>query len=612
MPDRRAARSRRPGGLTALVTGLVAAAVVASGCSVIPAGNSPQPASAPAPPAGAGPCCGLLVRGPQVGWDAQQVVTYFLLASAIGTNHYAAARQYLTKGASDTWHPGSAVTILAQEPKLTVPPGRVNGPVTKSYVVVSGTEQARLNSAGQYIAASGGVTAPNEDFALQYSKGLWKISQLGAGKISHELLLTSYLFHLEYTPRNLYYYGGRNGKLVPYPVFVPIHGTNPAVTLINDLISGPGPWLAGGAQSAFPPASHPVLPIQVFPGPSGGRTAVVNIHVPPQPPGFDVQAMAAQLVATLTSPVYSTPLFRAVKLKINGRPWSPPHTGDTLSLSTYQRDIPQWAAGEKAYYLSQGGSLRSLTPPGNGAAVLRGTGNAPVTLSQIAVSPGGNHLAGLTAQANDVYTGNLVSPPGGRQSLTQLHSQFPGIKFTSLSWDRLGDLWVTGVTKADGRGVWVLPDGQGPGVQVTGSSYSGRITDLRVAPDGNRVAMIAGTGTHAHLVLAAIMRDHASFLLGTAAPLRPILPPVSALTWYDEDHLLVVTGTGAESQLWEVPLDGDNPVSLTKQPGILTVTAAGQGNPEYLGFAGDRLQEAAGPNQPLTDIPAGQAIIYPG
>jgi Lipoprotein LpqB beta-propeller domain len=613
MPDSRAARPRRPGGLTALVTGLVAAAVVASGCSVIPAGNSPQPASAPAPPAGAGPCCGLLVRGPQVGWDAQQVVTYFLLASAIGTNHYAAARQYLTKGASDAWHPGSAVTILTQEPKLSVPPGRVNGPVDKSYVLVSGQEQARLNSAGQYIAASGGVTAPKEEFALQYGKGIWKISQLGtgAGKISHELLLTSYLFHLEYTPRNLYYYGGRNGKLVPYPVFVPIHGTSPAVTLINDLIAGPGPWLAGGAQSAFPAESQLVLPIQVFPGPSGGRTAVVNIHVPPQPPGFKVQAMAAQLVATLTSPVYSAPLFRAVKLKINGRPWSPRHSGDTLSLSTYQRDIPQWAAGEKAYYLSQDGSLRSLAPSGHGAAVLKGAGPAPVTLSQIAVSPGGNHLAGLTAQANNVYTGNLVNASGGRQSLTQLRSQFPGIKFTSLSWDRLGDLWVTGVTKA-GPGVWVLIGGQTPAIQATLSTDTGRITDLRVAPDGNRVAMIAGTGTHAHLVLAAIMRDHAGFLLGTPAPLRPSLPPLSALTWYDEDHLLVVTGTGDQSQLWEVPLDGDNPVSLTKQPGILTVTAAGQGNPLYLGFAGDRLQEAAGPNQPLTDIPAGQAITYPG
>ncbi len=135
--------------------------------------------------------------------------------------------------------------------------------------------------------------------------------------------------------------------------------------------------------------------------------------------------------------------------------------GDTLSLSTYQRDIPQWPAGEKAYYLSQGGSLRSLTARQvRGSAVLRGKGNAPVTLSRIAVSPGGNHLAGLAGPANTVYTGKLVIAPGGRQSLTQLRAQFPGFTCTSLSWDRLGDLWVTGVNKS-GAGVWVLPGGVG-------------------------------------------------------------------------------------------------------------------------------------------------------
>ena len=83
VPDPRAARSRRPGLLTALVTALVAAALVASGCAVIPSAASPQAASAPGPPPGAGPCCGLLVRPPQVGWPPQQVVKYFLLASAI-------------------------------------------------------------------------------------------------------------------------------------------------------------------------------------------------------------------------------------------------------------------------------------------------------------------------------------------------------------------------------------------------------------------------------------------------------------------------------------------------------------------------------------------------
>jgi hypothetical protein len=614
MPDPRAARRRRPGGLVTLVSGLVAATVVASGCSVIPGGNGPQPASAPAPPAGAGPCCGLRVRGPQGDWSPAEVVTNFLLASAIGAHHYAAARQYLTAKASRAWHPGSAVTILTQAPALSQLPGRVSAPGTKG-VLVTGQEQARLSSTGQYITASGG--APTESFDLQYAKGVWKINELFSGvsgKVSNVLLLTSYLFHLEYTPRNLYYYGGRTGKLLPYPVFVPVQGTNPAVTLINDLISGPTGWLEGGAASAFPPRSHLVQPIQVFPGPSGGRTAVVNIAVPPRSPGLNEQAIAAQLVTTLTSPVYSTPLFRSVKLKINGRPWSPGHGGDTLSLATYQRDSPQWPPGEKAYYLSPDGGLRSRTAMSeHGSTVLRGTGTAPVTLSQVAVSPDGGRVAGLagpdglSGPANTVYTGTLASP-GGQQSVERLRAQFTGTKFTSLSWDSLGDLWVTG---KGGTGVWVLIDGQAPAVRVT-PSESGRITDLRVAPDGTRVAMIVGTGPNAHVALAAITHDNGAFQLSTPDPLGPSLPPVTALTWYDEDHLLVVTGSGSRTQVWEVPVDGDNPTRRYTVAGILTVTAAGPDNPLYLGLAGNRLETASGPNRPLADIPPGQAIIYPG
>jgi Lipoprotein LpqB beta-propeller domain len=612
MADPCGARSRRPGGRTGLVTSLVAAAVVASGCSVIPAGAGPQPAAAPPPPAGAGPCCGLLVRPPQVGWGPSEVVENFLLASAIGANHYAVARQYLTKKASDAWHPGSAVTILTQEPKVSMQPGRLSGPTTENVVAVSGQVQARLDSAGQYIAVPGGVTAPT-DFVLQYAKGLWKISQFSTtpGKVSNELLLTSDLFHLEYTPRNLYYWG-RAGELVPYPVFVPIQGTNPAGTLINDLVSGPKGWLDGAAGTAFPAEAHLAQPIQVFPGPSGGRTAVVNIAVPPHTPGLSVQAMAAQLVTTLTSPVYSAPLFRSVKLKINGLPWQPPHGGATLRLGSYQPRIPQLATGERAYYLSQDGSLHSLTaqPGRGGATVLRGPGTTQVTLSQIAVSPDGRHLAGLAGPANTVYTGSLVTSDGGQhQSLTQLRSQFSGIKFTSLSWDRLNDLWVTGTTR-NGPGIWVLIGGQGPGLRVP--SDLGRVTDLRVAPDGTRVAMIVRTGADADLMLAAVLHDRAGFLLSTPDPLGPSLPPLTSLTWFDEDHLLVVTGSQADSQLWQVPVDGDNPKPLIKQAGILTVTAAGPRNPLYLSLAGGKKETAVGPYQPVGDITAGQAVIYPG
>ena len=619
MPDRRPALSCRPRRWTALVTGLVAAAALAGGCSFIPAGTGPQAASAPAPPPGAGPCCGLLVRGPQPGWNPEDVVKNFLLASAIRANDFQVARQYLTKAANRAWRPRTRVTILTTEPRETLLQPHVPGPGTNPTVLVAGQEQAILNDTGQYIPAAGGKPKdqPTEEFALQKVNGVYKIDQLippgGHSNVSHELLLTNDLFQLEYTPRNLYYYG-RNWNLLPYPVFVPIQGKDPPVTLIDDLIHGPNGWLQGAAQSAFPRGSHLVPPIQVFPGPSGGRTAVVNIAVPRHVQDGQESRMATQLVATLTSPVYSPPLFRAVKIKFNGRPWqSSGHPGSALGLSVSERYIPHLPADAQAYYLTQGGVLRSLSSGSDrGAVVTRGPGAAQVSLTKIAVSPGGGRLAGLAGPANTVYTGALVTGPGHRQSVEQLQAQLHGTSFSSLSWDNSDDLWVVGATGHQ-QVVRVLITGQGPGVRVQLPDLGGPVTSLRVAPDGVRVAMIVGEGTSAHLVLAAAIRDPAGgFLLKPAPLLFPTLPPVSALTWYDEDHLLVITGSGEASQYWEVPVDGYNPTSFMKLPGLTTVTAAGPGHPIYLGLANGGLERAAGLNQPLVPITPGQAIIYPG
>jgi len=609
VPDLRAARSRRPGRLTVLVTALVAAVMVTGGCSVIPSGDSPQPASAPGPPAGAGPCCGLLVRPPQVGWGAATVVRYFLLASAIVAHNYRVAREYLTKPAIDDWHPGSGVTILAGEPKLSYQGGRgITGPGQS--VLVTGTELARLSSDGQYIPAVGGQ-ASTESFTLRDVNGILKIDGLlsGAGKPSRELLLTNNLFRLVYAPQNLYYLGGRNNRLLPYPVYVPIQGTVPAATLVNDLINGPSGWLQGAARTAFPSGSHLGGPIRVFPGPSGGRTALVNLVVPPHAEGLNERAIALQVAATLTSPVYSAPLFRAVKIEINGRLWPPQHPGQALGQSFYQRYIPH-ASGAKAYYLSRDGGLRSLAATAvNGTAVPRANGTSQVALSQIAVSPRVDKLAGLGGPANTVYIGALATPgSGSRQTLGQLHAVLAG-RFSSLSWDSIGDLWVTGKFRHK-RSVCVLINGQTPPVQVQ-NLPPGQVTAFRVAPDGNRVAMIVRMGMSTHLELAAIRHDHSGFWLTTTTPLAPSLPSLKALTWYGEDHLLVVTGSGASSQLWDVPVDGDSPTSI-RQPDILTVTAAGPGYPLYLGLAGRRQEKLAAPNRPVGDITAGQAIIYPG
>jgi hypothetical protein len=234
-------------------------------------------------------------------------------------------------------------------------------------------------------------------------------------------------------------------------------------------------------------------------------------------------------------------------------------------------------------------------------------------LSQVAVSPNGARIAGLAGPAATLYIGTLATAAsGGRQTVGQLHQQLSGA-FTGMSWDSAGNLWVAGRI-GHTSGVWVLFHGQGPPVPVLPPANVTTVTGLRVAPDGVRVALIVGTGADAHLALAAAIPNgaHTGFSLSPAIPIGSSLTSVTALSWYDEDHLLVVTGAGVDSEAWEVPVDGNNPAFLAKLQGIATITAAGPHNPFYLGMTSGRLQKAVGLNQPLSPITPGQAVIYPG
>jgi len=616
MTDRRHAAAPRPArGLTALAAGVALVAVLAAGCAALPTSGGPQAAKIP-PPRGGGisPCCGLLVGPPQPGWQPNQVVSNFLLASAIFAHNYRVARTYLTKAASASWHPGPGVVILTGTPTVTSL-GRLNGPEGGAQVQVSGQELATLNSSGQYIPAARGVPAPSEAFTLQSENGTYKIARLPSAGSS--LLITSALFHLVYAPRNLYYYGLRDNKLLPDPVYVPIQGANQVDTLINGLRQPPAGYLEHAARTYFPAGAHLAGSPQVFPSPSGGKTAIVNIALPHGTKGTDVAKMVTQLVCTLTSPVFSPPLFRAIRVKINGKPWAAYRSAQ--NLASYQSVLPHWRKSLSVYYLATDGSVRTLGKTEREITLPKGTGVAQPPLSQVAVSPDGKLLAGLEGAADIVYTGDLASSAksGQRSSAGQLRAWLTGTSFSSMSWDGADDLWVVGQVRHS-SGIWVLIRGQGEPWHVQLPRMPGRVTSLRVAPDGVRVAMIIGTGANAQIWLAAAKREaDGGFAITRPVPLggpspAEVLTGVSALTWYDEDHLLAVAGPLNATQLWEVPIDEDNPTHLLKEPGMTSVTAAGPLNSFYLGFSNGRLVKAVGPGQLFNDVTAGHAPAYPG
>jgi len=141
---------------------------------------------------------------------------------------------------------------------------------------------------------------------------------------------------------------------------------------------------------------------------------------------------------------------------------------------------------------------------------------------------------------------------------------------------------------------------------------SGPVTALKVAPDGVRIAMIVGRGAQARLVLGAIVRSGGGVFITQPAPLAPGLSGPTALTWYDEDHLLAITQRGGGARLWEVPVNGDGAAVTPAPPGMASITAAGRQNALYVGMSAGRLESSFGLGEPWRDMVAGTDATYPG
>jgi lipoprotein LpqB-like beta-propeller protein/sporulation and spore germination protein len=617
MDEGRLSQGARPvRGLAMLAATAVLAALLAAGCATIPSAGPVNSAPTPAPPGGGGSgCCELIVKGPQQGWNPEQVVSNFLLASSSFAHSHAIAREYLTPAASRLWQPRGAVTILAQTPRVYQQPGLQSGQDSRASVVVSWQELATLNANGQYIPASPGGAAQQQVFTLVSVKGQWFISGLpstGSGKVSHELLLPSDLFRLVYAPRNLYFYAESDTLLVPDPVFVPVESNDLVTTLVTGLLQNPNGWLQNAATTAFPPGAK-LAKVQVLPAPPGGKTAIVDIRLPAGTPRSTVQAMAAQLVWTLTSPTYSPALIQAVKLKINGQLWMPGRTGGIQGLADYSHYVPHGHRGEPLYYVSGGGVVRMLGKAAHSVTVPGEAGTGRIPLNKIAVSPDGRYLAGVAGPSTTVYTSDLAAAAKthAAASAGNLHSRLTGAGFAAPSWDIDDDLWVAGQVHRS-PGVWVIPGAGGAPEKVSLPAGLGVVTGLRIAPDGVRIALIVGKGTAARLLLGAIMRSDSSFTIIHTVTLAPGLLGPSALSWYDEDHVLAITQSPAGTQLWEVPVNGDEPTLKTGQPGMVSITAAGSQNPLYLGMSAGRLDNSITLDEPWRDILAGRDATYPG
>jgi hypothetical protein len=605
--------------LTALAA-LVVAALAATGCVSMPSGgpvlsypvtqgtdaqNQPFVQIQPQPPGN--------------GWSPSQIVQGFLTASANYGSYPQVARQYLTPGEQKMWDPFWSAIVYKSGPNVTAPiyPSGAKNPTTAT-VEVKGTVQANLTGNGNYSVPSPSASTPGSPpnptplFKLVKANGQWRIDTA-----PRQLLLTSNSFENDYQLRNLYFFDPLDRFLVPDPVYVPLRPANDLMDgLVNELIAPPTDWLSGGAtKTAFPPKTK-VSSVGL-----DGVTAVVNLtgtaigQAASGKAGTDVMLqISAQLLSTLSVAASSDSHgqgVQSIEVVVNGKPWVPPHgQGNPVQHTTSWH--PASGESKQFYSVDSKGFLtsRTGTAPGGKPVSIAKIGTS---YSQIAVSPDGMYLAAL--RGGTLYAGRLLDG-----SLTKR-----GTGFTTISWDVNDDLWALqsgqvvmfrGTSNARQPLAAMVP------VAVVSVQLSGPYTELQVAPDGVRVALVSGGN---ELMFGAISRPQGQNPQITLSPVQetpltqvqsvPQATNFTSLSWYGPDHVITLARPGGA--VTEYPVSGGTPQSWQADTDMQTITAS-SGQPLIGGLSKGRMMTDAGLTgswMPINDgdTPAdGSSPTYPG
>ncbi len=505
---------------------------------------------------------------PGNGWNPSQIVEGFLAASAAFGANGQVVQQYLTSQAWNSWKNSWSALVYKSGPNVTPAtyPRGVTHP-TSATVGITGTIQANLQGSGSYSVPSAssqdGADAP-ADFQLEKVGGQWRIAYAPP-----ELLLTSNSFQNDYQLRNLYFFDPLGKYLVPDPVYVPVTATQGDLMhgLVQDLITPPADdWLSGGATKTALPKGTKITAVAL-----NGVTAVVNLTGTIAKANSEtLEQVSAQLWSTLSSqggangqPVQSVEVLR------NGQPWVPPTKSNPVQPDALYH--PAQGSSSAFYYVDSAGYLVSRTAGSGQAKRLAKIGTG---YTEIAVSPDGDYAAAL--RGHTLYGGAVGGPLAER-----------GTGYVALSWDVNDNLWTsTGERIVMFRASAGTRQPLGAEIPVTVSPPSLEspveppFTNLRVAPDGVRVAIVEADGTL--LTFGAISGEQTpnpKIKLSTVAETPPQSASAGAtftgLSWYGSDDV-VTLATGP--MLTEYPVSGGSPASIPADSGMETI-AASSGQP---------------------------------
>jgi len=574
---------------------LLAAGVLAAGCTAIPTSGAVHAAGAQKndnePPSRVV----FQPQGPVEGESPTDIVDGFRFASADFAD-ISISRSFLV---DPTWQPDQGVRVVDEQsgPATFTPQG--------DHATVRYVDRwiGTIANDGTYQPTSGNKTV---DYTYELMKDPKAKNQWRIVNPPPFLILPPSRINANFNAGYLYFLSPRNDQVfVPIRVFLPITGTDSARELVLQLLSGPPKWLKdAGVTSAIPNGAQ----LQSVTQSSDG---VVTVNLSPEIASLspaDRDAASAQLVYTLQG--YGGGEF---KIEAAGQPVENSHHATlqtTKTWSAYDTD----ALNAGSFYFI-GADQR--TRDGNGLPLHNDAGAGTVKFIAASVAP-----KAANSPTPDLIAG--VEPVGSSQQLYVGTMAQPkrvdfGSAFTTPSWDMFGNVWtvrtgtpggpqevrVSPVTQAGTTKFMTVDDKELATTQL--------IETLRVSRDGTRVAVIAKSATATQLLVGRVVKSADGESIGGFYPVAPSLVPVpDGVVWASSTKLEVLaTASGALSpSIWTVDVDGWSQQQVPGPAANVVSIAKAPGQPLVIGTTSGQIEMSV--NDAWQVIASGTAPFYPG
>ena len=447
--------------LLAAVAMICATALAASGCATLPSSSSPQVIDIFSPP---GP--GLTVPTPVPDQEPDLLVRDFLKAAAIADQRHAAARQFLTPEAAESWDDSAETTIVLRA-DLSAEGGRE---ADRAEYTLRAEKVGSLDPGGIFREDVGQLEVT---IGLARQDGQWRIDELPPG-----VVIEKSEFFSTYAQRDLFFLSGSGDSLVPDPRWTAANRTDLGFSLVNLLATGPRPGLEAAVLSRVP-SSVSVRPDEGEDGTTGFGTTIDFTGLPVLSSQATMQ-FAAQVVWTLAGSDVPGPY----RLERDGAPlderyvdgWT---TEDVRMLDPYPPAEPMryaLTAADGLVRLEEGGAR----PAGGPWSQVRGGRSATMSYD-------GRSLAVIAGDDRAGPRRLLIGAMDGEPEEVLTARTLTGPTFHPVD----GRAWVMA---DDTRLLRVDTDGDVPTVQEMDGApiraLGSRVTALRIDQSGAQLAVV--------------------------------------------------------------------------------------------------------------------------